>query len=580
MDKARPRKIERLMFGRQRDSQARENLNARHQRLRRSLIVTMFLLTLIPLGLTSLLSFFQYRQLLQQETLNYMRWHGENGRFALIVFLDKLRNALVITANSYPVTELTSQSGLDRIFAELKNDHKGLVDLSLIGPDGIQVAYAGPYNLAGKNYQDSPWYASALSRKVFTSDVFTGYRNIPHFVITVTKKEPGTEGYWVLRASIDTRTLEDFFTSMSTELVDDIFLLNQDSILQTSSRFSGRTGEKYVKPLAVGSKGFEIVTVHRGDTHILRAAGVVPGTPWTLILEQKDYSERKDWFSFRNQLASILLATAVLAGIISVNVARLLADKIRETEEERELLFKAQEHTNKLASIGRLAAGVAHEINNPLAIINEKAGLLKDLIGLSPDFPQQEKFLSQLTSLEGAVERARTITHRLLGFARRMDVSLKKLQLNEVIQEVLGFLQKEIMYRNIRLSLDLQADLPQITADQGQLQQVFLNIINNAIDAIDRDGNIAISTHKITENRVQVVIHDDGPGIPPNIQQSIFEPFFTTKTGNNRHGTGLGLSITYGLVKKLGGEIYVTSEEGAGTSFSLVFPINEPPTGA
>lgn len=580
MENVRLRRIERLMFGSRADNQARENQGSRYRRLRRSLLITMFLLTLIPLSLTSLLSFFQYRQLLQKETLNYMRWHGENSRYALIVFLDRLRNALVITANSYPVTELSSQQSLDRIFSELKNDHKGLVDLSLIGPDGIQVSYAGPYNLAGKNYRDSPWYASALARKVFTSDVFTGYRNIPHFVITVTKNEPDTSGYWVLRASIDTRTLEDFFSALSTEQGDDIFLLNQDNILQTTSRYSGRTGEKYASTVLPSGKGFEIVTGHRNAVHILRGAGVVPGTPWTLVLEQKDYAERKDWYSFRNQLIYILVATVVLAGIITVNVASLLAGKIRDTEEERQMLFKNQEHTNKLASIGRLAAGVAHEINNPLAIINEKAGLMKDLIKLTPDFPRQDKFLTQLSSLENAVERARTITHRLLGFARRMDVSLKKLQLNEVIQEVMGFLQKEVLYRNIRLTLDLQADLPMIIADQGQLQQVFLNIINNAIDAIDRDGNIIITTQKITESRVQVVIHDDGPGIPHDIQQSIFEPFFTTKTGNDKHGTGLGLSITYGLVRKLGGEIYVTSEEGMGTSFTLVFPVNERANGA
>lgn len=572
-------KIENLMF--------RNNPNyqpgyqgPRYRLLRRSLLITMFLLALVPFSLTSLLSIIGYRELLQKETVNYMHWQGENCRYTLTVLLEKLRKALIITANSYPINELSSKSNLDRIFIGLKNEYNGLVDMSLIGPDGIQVSYAGPYNLAGKDYQDSPWYANALARRVYTSDVFTGFRNIPHFVITVSKKDPTTSGYWVLRASIDTKTLEDFFASLRTEPGDDIFLVNQQGILQTDSRFSGKAGEKYANTIITGNKNFEIVTEKRGATEILRAAASVPDTPWSLVLEQKNYAERKAWYTFRNRLTYILIATVIIAGIITANVASLLASKIRDTEKEREMLFKNQEHTDKLASIGRLAAGVAHEINNPLAIINEKAGLMKDLIQLTPNFPRQEKFMAQLSSLENAVERARTITHRLLGFARRMDVSLKKLQLNEVIQEVLGFLQREILHRNIQLTLELQENLPMIIADQGQLQQIFLNIINNAIDAIDKDGTISIATQQITASRVQVEIRDNGPGIPRHILQSIFEPFFTTKTGNDKHGTGLGLSITYGLVKKLGGEIYVSSEEGAGTLFTLVFPINETASGA
>ena len=214
-----------------------------------------------------------------------------------------------------------------------------------------------------------------------------------------------------------------------------------------------------------------------------------------------------------------------------------------------------------------------------LAIINEKAGLLKDILKLSQEFPHHDKFVAQLTALEKAVERARAITHRLLGFARRMDVSLKSVQLNEVIREVLGFLEKEALYRNIKLDLHLLRDLPPIKSDPGQLQQVLLNIINNAIDAIDKDGNIRITSQQLTADRVQVDIKDDGPGMPQQILPNIFEPFFSTKLGEG-HGTGLGLSITYGLVKKLGGEIYVESDEGLGTTFSLVFPIDQQGTGA
>jgi two-component system, NtrC family, sensor kinase len=268
--------------------------------------------------------------------------------------------------------------------------------------------------------------------------------------------------------------------------------------------------------------------------------------------------------------------TLVVVAAAAYRIADVMADKIRKTDENREMLLRETEHTNKLASIGRLAAGVAHEINNPLAIINEKTGLMKDLLQGAGEFALRDKFLAQLDSLENAVSRSRTITHRLLGFARRMEVTLENILLVDVIRDVLGFLDKEAIYKNITIETFFEPDLVPIKSDRGQLQQIFLNIINNAIDAVGEGGDISISCQQAGKGLIQVDISDNGPGISPEDLNSIFEPFFTTKKGGKRSGTGLGLSITYGLMKKLGGKIAVHSERGIGTTFSLVFPVAAP----
>jgi two-component system NtrC family sensor kinase len=213
---------------------------------------------------------------------------------------------------------------------------------------------------------------------------------------------------------------------------------------------------------------------------------------------------------------------------------------------------------------------VAHEINNPLAIIDQKSGLMQDLLGLTEDFKYKDKFYTSIAGIQNGVSRCKVITHRLLGFARRMDVILEEIKLNELIQEVLNFLEKEAMYNRIRMELHFQQDLPTIYCDRGQLQQIFLNIVNNAIDAIGKDGLISIDS-RLQGPDVLVKIKDSGPGIPPNILQHIFDPFFTTKAPGK--GTGLGLSITYGLVKKLGGDITVSSEIGKGATFDIRLPI-------
>lgn len=548
------------------------SVEERSRCLRRSLLLTMLLLTMIPLCLTVGISFTQYRKLLQEETLINARWSAENGRQTIEAYLEKLQAAILVVSDAYTIQELTDPGLFGQVFTNLKAEHKGLVDLSLIGPDGIQQSYAGPYDLAGKNYSDSTWYNQALARRVFVSEVFLGYRNIPHFVIAVNKRNPDARGAWTLRASIDTETLDRFLSSVNNDAIDDIFLVNDQGVLQSSSRYYGRVNGKVDLQVKPKKSGITMTETLQNGAAIIRAKGYVRGTPWILIQEQQGYFHKKTWLSFRNQLAFIFFVCLLLSSAVAYRIATFLAMSIRKSEESRELILQETEHTNKLASIGRLAAGVAHEINNPLAIINEKTGLMKDLLQRADDFSYREKFLTQLNSLENAVSRSRIITHRLLSFARRMEVSLERIELTEVIEEVLGFLDKEAAYRNIAIERFFQPDLPAIQSDRGQLQQVFLNIINNAIDAVGEGGEISIATQQTGHGIIQVDISDNGPGIAPEIAKNIFEPFFTTKKGKDKQGTGLGLSITYGIIKKLGGDITVSSVEEVGTTFSILFP--------
>jgi two-component system NtrC family sensor kinase len=164
------------------------------------------------------------------------------------------------------------------------------------------------------------------------------------------------------------------------------------------------------------------------------------------------------------------------------------------------------------------------------------------------------------------------VTHRLLGFARRMEPLTERLNINTVLDESIDFLENEARYRNIDIQTNYAPDLPLTTSDQSQLQQVFLNIINNAIDAIGKDGEININTRPIKQtDRISIEISDNGPGMPKDVLHKIFDPFFTTKEVGK--GTGLGLSISYSIIEKLGGRIMVASEEGQGTTFTIYLPV-------
>jgi signal transduction histidine kinase len=172
-----------------------------------------------------------------------------------------------------------------------------------------------------------------------------------------------------------------------------------------------------------------------------------------------------------------------------------------------------------------------------------------------------------------SADRCGQITHRLLGFAKHMEVQRETIELDHLLYDVLSFLEREASYRDISVDFKLVDDPPEIISDQGQLQQVFLNIVNNAFAAVDKGGHVDILIARIVPDMVAVTITDDGAGIPDDHLPHIFDPFFTTKKGG---GTGLGLSITYGIVQKLGGQITVKSRVGEGTSFTVTLPVNAP----
>jgi signal transduction histidine kinase len=270
------------------------------------------------------------------------------------------------------------------------------------------------------------------------------------------------------------------------------------------------------------------------------------------------------------------IAVMVFLSILFISAAALLlvtyvvqvlyrADKVRQV-----YLTKAARNS-KMASIGQLAAGVAHEINNPLAIINEKAGLLMDLFSFLEEYKGDTRFSSAVQSIIRAVERAGTITHRLLGFARETDISIQTLNIKDTIYEVLGFVKKEAEYKSINIKVEIPDPFQDIISDRGKLQQILINLINNAIAALDEKGTLAITAKNNIKNKsIELYVKDNGCGISKDHQKKIFEPFFTTKAEIG--GTGLGLALTYGLIRDMHGTLELESSPGIGTTFTITLP--------
>jgi len=277
------------------------------------------------------------------------------------------------------------------------------------------------------------------------------------------------------------------------------------------------------------------------------------------------------WNNVRLTFFVFLFASIIIILCVILGLATYLVNKIYTADQKRIVALHEVEYSNKLASIGRLASGVAHEINNPLAIINEKAGLIKDMFTFHRAYDQDPKLLGLADSIIAAIKRCRNITRRLLNFARHMEINVEIVNLGDVIDEIIAFLRKEAERRCIDIIIDIPDDLPQLESDQGNIHQIFLNIINNAFAALNDGGRLEIEVRRETDDFVVVTFRDTGRGISAEDLKKVFEPFFTTKF--DKGGTGLGLSITYGLVEEMGGKISVTSQVNEGTCFIVRLPL-------
>jgi len=248
-----------------------------------------------------------------------------------------------------------------------------------------------------------------------------------------------------------------------------------------------------------------------------------------------------------------------------------LEEEKQKQVEYRAKLEKKMIDTDRLVSLGILSTGVAHEINNPLAIINESAGFMKQVIDTDEmsKSGQKDALIMGIEKIEKSVKRARKITHQLLGHVKKSGSQFTKVNLKTLVYEILGLLKKEIKDKQISIHWEIQNDKIIIWSDPYQIRQVLINLLNNAVHALKQNGFISISFHEI-KNDVILEIKDNGVGIPEDNLRKIFDPFFSTKSFDE--GSGLGLFVVHKIIDGLDGEIEVTSEVGKGTCFSIKFP--------
>ena len=310
--------------------------------------------------------------------------------------------------------------------------------------------------------------------------------------------------------------------------------------------------------------GFGLSTRYGQAVHLVLVPGLAVSACLTLVGES---------------VASAAVTALGLGAAVFMS-SLLLCRKIDAASEEKCQLDEQLIQSQKLAAMGELSSGIAHEINTPLAIISQESEwlryLLKSLTTAPIDPDKAKEFAESLDQISLQVERCREITHGMLNFARKRDAVLQDTDINQLLEDMVLWVEKEVQRNNCAIHRAYDPELPLVATDSPLLRQVVLNLLNNAAQAVERDGEITVATTRTGSNAVSIEVRDNGCGIPKENLDKIFNPFFTTKAPGK--GTGLGLSISLSIVARLGGALTASSQPGEFTSFVLSLPIRRSAT--
>lgn len=538
----------------------KESYYARQKKLFVLLVIAVSLAPLLVISWTS--SHF-YQQSWQKQTSLSLASLAENRKEVIGRYLANQENVLAGLVELYPLRELGTQEKLEKVFAAI-NHGSDMADLGVIDRNGRHLAYVGPFRqqLLDKNYEKSEWFREVMKEGRYISDVFEGFRGVPHFVVAVAAPDKS----WVLRATVNSNLFNALLESAEVGPGGDAFIMNVKGELQTPSRLGVNT----LSPS-------EYKAIVEGDTkevlpgqNALYATSWVKNDEWLLVLKTDIHTSLAEFYRARNRDFLIIACATLIILAVSTLLVRSMVNQIEKANRQRLDLMNRVRQAEKMALVGRLAAGVAHEINNPLQIIGDQAGWILELLDDDPERQPEnlQEYRTATGKIREQVKRASVITHRLLGFSRK-ESGLAEVDMNQALEESLSFVESEARRHRIVIKKVLAEDIGPIQSNGSQLQEVFLNILNNAMDAIGEDGEIAITTGK-TENRIAIEFADNGPGMPEEVRGRIFDPFYTTKAKGK--GTGLGLSISYSIMQRLGGDIQVRNRRRGGCVFTVIVP--------
>jgi len=532
----------------------------------------LILLYFVPLLLLAAFFHVQYRRLVRDGLRGHLEVIAEHQANTFDLFL---RERLVNLGNLIDdprFRNLDLDRQLPDLLRGLQLASPAFVDLGVVDGNGLLTHYAGPVAFSDSvDYGREDWFRKLMEpdRPSVITEIYLGFRGQPHFTIAVRRGEG--RDLRILRSALSPESLSGYLSSLEGASEVHAAIVNDQGVLQVATASVGEVLQpsRFVPPTAP-ERGFVAGVGSAGSPDYAYAR--LSETPWALVVMDATSGAGMGVLSVPNTFSLLTLAVFLAVGLVILLRTRQVVGARMASEQHEAELSGQLVQAAKLASVGELAAGIAHEINNPLAVIAEEVGVLKD--SLDPELAGEDDepldIQDHLNAIHEAVFRCRDITRKLLTFVRQTEVRIETQDLHRILDEVLdAMMGNELVISNVLVEKRYSESVGTIVTDRNQLVQVFVNLVKNAIDAMPGGGRLTVAT-TLRDGRVAVSVRDTGHGIAPEHLQRVFMPFFTTKDPGK--GTGLGLSVSYTIIRNLGGDFYVESTPGRGSTFTVELP--------
>ncbi len=398
-----------------------------YRSLARKIVLAIVIVSVIPLALASGTIRYYFQVAYQEKVLDHLKVLIKKHRQNIDTYLTEKLTDIRVEARSATFEELNSENFLNNRLKLLQDEHgKAFVDLGVVDDRGIQIAYAGPFKLKQADYSKAKWFEEAMRGDDYISDVFPGLRGHPHFIVAVRQEHQGKK--WLFRATVDFDAFNSLVQNIRIGKTGFAFILNKKGELQTKALYEiAASAEHLAELMATQDKVVDEVSVteaqDRNGTELIYVMSKLKNGEWLLAFQQEPSDAFAALYAARTVTVLIFLVGLIGIVVVALMLSKRMVKHIAEADQEKQMMNERVIEAGRLASIGELAAGIAHEINNPVAVMVEEAGWMQDLLeedglGKSESLDEFKRALNQIRS-QGA--RCKQITHKLLSFARKTD---------------------------------------------------------------------------------------------------------------------------------------------------------------